>query len=233
MGEALGLPPGAPLCGDAAFWAGVDCDSACAAEVRSSETPCASGGGALACVRRIDLGASPDAPLPLSALSALTGLESLNITGRPVSGSLGALRGVGSLISLRLDAGGLQGSLAGLRGLTSLEVLDLSALPPGDPRREGGTAWEKSSPGILGDRQYRMAPDVGGSGGGTALKASLSGGLEPLASLLRLRFVRIEGTRVGGDLSPLRNLTELRELHLGSGSEAAWSPSKTSQACAL
>jgi len=148
--------------------------------------------------------------MPLSALSGMKGLEALNLTGRAVTGSLGALRGADSLASLHLDAGGLQGSLAALGGLTQLEVLDLSALPPGDPRRDGGTAWEKSSPGILGDRRYRVP------GGGSDPRTGLSGGLGPLASLLRLRFLRIEGTRVGGDLTALRNLTQLRELHIGS-----------------
>ncbi len=161
-------------------------------------------------LKRLDLGDNGVADL--SPLAGLTDLTSLNVTGNAVT-DLSPLAGLHDLWSLRLGHNPID-DISPLRDLPSLGCLflsytrvtiaDVSALPRFARficLGIGGLGVADLSPLSGLDLVHLFAGD------------NAISDLEPLANLLELELLHLDGNRVS-DLRPLANLVELKQLDL-------------------
>ncbi|CAE7938239.1 GSO1, partial [Symbiodinium sp. KB8] len=118
----------------------------------------------------------------------------LDLTGRPISGTLDALANLTTLELLYLKNTGVTGSLQALAEMTELRKL-----------------WLHDTK-VAGDLQplFKL----------TKLKqlilrnTGVNGGLQALAEMTELRKLLLHGTKVAGELQPLFKLTKLEQLQL-------------------
>ncbi|CAE7734286.1 RLK7, partial [Symbiodinium necroappetens] len=121
-------------------------------------------------------------------------VRELDLTGRPISGSLDPLANLTSLERLYLKNTGVTGGLQALAEMTELRQLRLQ-----------GTK-------VSGDLQplFKLTK----LNGLWLEHTGVTGDLQPLGDMTELHQLRLHGTNVAGDLQPLIKLTKLMELLL-------------------
>ncbi|CAE7359509.1 GSO1, partial [Symbiodinium sp. KB8] len=168
------------------------------------------------CVWKLDLTGRPISGT-LDALANLTTLEFLYLKNTGVTGSLQALAEMTELRKLWLHDTKVAGDLRALFKLTKLKQLILRNTGVNGGLQALGDMTELRRLWLEGTK---VAGDLQPLFKLTKLKqlqlsdTGVTGGLQALGDMSELRKLRLDGTKVAGDLQPLFNLTKLEELLL-------------------